>query len=93
MFKETFDLRVLSSSSGISALAQRTCEKTSSQGGPRHRTDAEMLTKTSVSKKRRQPAPAYLEGGDDFTLVLTVNDVVVVLHRYERRQLVLDGIV
>lgn len=35
----------------------------------------------------------YLEGGEHLALLLAVDERVVVLHRDERREVVLDGVV
>lgn len=79
-----------------SSLAyQGASKKTPGKRRPWNRSNPEILRKGSIVKSRigKTHIPTHLQGWEDFPLFFPVEKIVMVLHRYERSELVIDSII
>lgn len=81
------------------AFSKGACERTARKWGPRDGADAEVLERgrRRLRNAARDRSVGYsffhLERGHHLALFLAVYKVVVVLHRYERREAIVDRVV
>ena len=81
------------------AFSQGACERASRKWGPRDGADAEVLERRRrmLRNAERDRSVGYsffhLERGHHLALFLAVYEVVVVLHRYEWREAIVDRVV
>lgn len=78
----------------IRVVCQWSSEQATRNGRPRDRANAKVLTKRSVTNvTNSDEQPAYLERRVHLTLLFTVNEIIVILHRYKGCEVVVDSVV
>ena len=97
MASEEQGLRIRLSTGGVLLLSHWAGEHTSSERRPGNRSDTEQLEERyGINTKFRDMVrneDAYLQSREHLAFLFTVEQVVVVLHRDERRELVVDCVV
>lgn len=88
-------IHIVGPARSVLRVGDRTREITTREGGIRDARDAEMLHRTimSVNYDAGAQGATYLKHRHHLALLLAVNEIVVVLHRDERREPVGNSVV